>query len=151
MIVIRGAIPAPAHPRRHTTAAPLTGQVGATVVRLPQLRPGGDNGSEAIQRLVEADRDRGRAFAVAALTMGAANGGSAKLKDLGHGVEADKIKVGIAIVDYDVVEHVDFPRARRPGGDCAGLRRLHQRQRWCRRPDDRAVHQDLSADPGHEP
>ena len=109
MIVIRGAIPAPAHPRRaHYGRAPLTGQVGATVVRSPQLRPGGDNGSEAIQRLVEADRDRGRAFAVAALTMGAANGGSAKLKDLGHGVEADKIKVGIAIVDYGAIaEHVD--------------------------------------------
>ena len=49
-------------------------------------------------------------LAVAALTMGAANGG-AKLKDLGHGVEADKVKLGIAIVDYDAIaEHVDFER-----------------------------------------
>lgn len=51
-------------------------------------------------------------LAVAALTMGAASGGgSAKLKDLGHGVEADKIKVGIAIIDYSAIaEHVDFER-----------------------------------------
>ena len=50
------------------------------------------------------------ALAAAALTVGAASGGG-KLKDLGHGVEADKIKVGIAIVDYDAIaEHVDFER-----------------------------------------
>ena len=49
-------------------------------------------------------------LAVAALTMGAASGG-AKLKDLGHGVEADKIKLGIAAVDYEVIkDHVDFER-----------------------------------------
>jgi hypothetical protein len=51
-------------------------------------------------------------LATAALTMGAASGGNgAKLKDLGHGVTADSIKVGIAIVDYDeIADFVDFER-----------------------------------------
>src|SRR5262245_54409430 len=38
----------------------------------------------------------------------AANG---DLKDLGHGVTKDKIKVGIAIIDYDsIADYVDFAR-----------------------------------------
>ena len=46
---------------------------------------------------------------VAALTMGAS--GSGKLKDLGDGVSADKIKVGIAIIDYaSIADFVDFER-----------------------------------------
>jgi ABC-type branched-subunit amino acid transport system substrate-binding protein len=45
---------------------------------------------------------------VAALAMGATSG---NLKDLGHGVSADKIKVGIAIIDYDsIADFVDFVR-----------------------------------------
>jgi ABC-type branched-subunit amino acid transport system substrate-binding protein len=46
---------------------------------------------------------------VAALALGAS--GDTKLKDLGHGVEADKIKLGIAIIDYEsIADFVDFER-----------------------------------------
>ncbi len=45
---------------------------------------------------------------VAALTLGASG---SKLKDLGDGVSADKVKVGIAIIDYDsIADFVDFAR-----------------------------------------
>jgi ABC-type branched-subunit amino acid transport system substrate-binding protein len=49
---------------------------------------------------------------LAAVTMGAASGGGdGKLKNLGDGVTADKIKVGIAIIDYDAIaDFVDFAR-----------------------------------------
>lgn len=51
------------------------------------------------------------ALAVAALTLGASGGGNAKLKNLGHGVTKDKIKIGFAVIDYDsIAEHVDFER-----------------------------------------
>jgi ABC-type branched-subunit amino acid transport system substrate-binding protein len=47
-------------------------------------------------------------FVVAAITLGAS---SSSLKDLGHGVTADKVKVGIAIIDYDsIADFVDFER-----------------------------------------
>ena len=38
-------------------------------------------------------------------------GGSGELTDVGHGVSADTIKVGIAIIDYDAIkDFVDFTR-----------------------------------------
>ena len=54
--------------------------------------------------------------ALVALTLaigaaGSATAASAKLKDLGHGVTASDIKVGIAIIDYDsIADYVDFAR-----------------------------------------
>ena len=72
----------------------------------------------------------------------------AKLKDVGHGVTASEIKVGIAIIDYDsIADFVDFD-AWRPAEDRADLRRLHQQERWHRRSQDRAVLQEVRADPG---
>ncbi|MEX1007453.1 MAG: ABC transporter substrate-binding protein [Acidimicrobiia bacterium] len=55
------------------------------------------------------------ALVVVALALGASGGvaaaGSTKLKDLGHGVSAKDIKVGIAIINYDsIAEYVDFER-----------------------------------------
>lgn len=42
---------------------------------------------------------------------GSATAASAKLKDLGHGVSATDIKVGIAIIDYEsIADFVDFER-----------------------------------------
>jgi ABC-type branched-subunit amino acid transport system substrate-binding protein len=55
----------------------------------------------------------GLVIAALALSMGAtaANAANSKLKDLGHGVNADSIKVGIAIIDYDsIADFVDFAR-----------------------------------------
>ena len=54
------------------------------------------------------------ALVVLALAVGAAGSATAadaKLKDLGHGVSAKDIKVGIAIIDYDsIADFVDFAR-----------------------------------------
>jgi ABC-type branched-subunit amino acid transport system substrate-binding protein len=52
---------------------------------------------------------------IAALVLGtsatAASGASSQLKDLGHGVTKDSVKVGIAIIDYDAIaDFVDFER-----------------------------------------
>jgi ABC-type branched-subunit amino acid transport system substrate-binding protein len=48
------------------------------------------------------------AIVASGTSAGAANG---NLKDLGHGVTKDKIKVGIAIIDYDsIADYVDFAR-----------------------------------------
>ena len=42
---------------------------------------------------------------------GSATAADAKLKDLGHGVTASEIKLGIAIIDYDsIADFVDFER-----------------------------------------
>ena len=51
-------------------------------------------------------------LATAALVMGASGGGkNAALEDLGQGVSADSIKVGIAIIDYSAIaDFVDFER-----------------------------------------
>jgi ABC-type branched-subunit amino acid transport system substrate-binding protein len=50
-------------------------------------------------------------LALAIGAAGSAGAASAQLKDLGHGVTATDIKVGIAIIDYDsIADFVDFAR-----------------------------------------
>jgi ABC-type branched-subunit amino acid transport system substrate-binding protein len=49
--------------------------------------------------------------AALALVVTATGASAASLKDLGHGVTKDKVKVGIAIIDYDsIADFVDFAR-----------------------------------------
>jgi ABC-type branched-subunit amino acid transport system substrate-binding protein len=50
-------------------------------------------------------------FSLALGAAGTATAANAKLKDLGHGVSASEIKLGIAIIDYDSIsDFVDFER-----------------------------------------
>ena len=62
-----------------------------------------------------------------------------QLKDLGaRRDQATRSRSASPLVDYEAIkDFVDFERGD-TGGDQQGLRRLHQQQRWRRRPQDRA-------------
>jgi len=68
------------------------------------------------------------ALVVATCVLGVASRASAGAanRDLGHGVSADSIKVGIAIIDYDsIADYLDYNHGDQKAVAQA-LRRLHQ-------------------------